>query len=45
MASMRKRGLCHISFAGFSHGLRVEKWIQFHASHVNKALLRGWEDG
>ena len=31
MASMRKRGVCHISLARFSQDLNSEKWIQFHA--------------
>ena len=45
MASMRKRGVCHISLARFSQDLNSEKWIQFHASCIIKGFLRDREDG
>ena len=42
MASVRKRGLYSlISFARFSQDLIVEKWIQFHASHIRTVVFRG----
>lgn len=41
MASMRSVDYGHFSCTGFSHDLRVEMWIQFHASHVNIVVFRG----
>ena len=32
----------YFSHIGFSQDLRTEKGIQFHASHINKCLLRGY---